>query len=204
LYFFRPLHSHNLDGCAEFISHHFVQDEPTTKHLGISFDEFLPFSRAICAHAVAEDLSVLAFDGAEELVGAVVGFDYARTMPSLPTLSDNWMPVLALLHELDQEVAAELSSVRTHYLPLMAIATKHRSQAFFKELMAELAAKSAAQGFRCLYSQETSEYRFRLASFPGKVHELSRTRYEAFVFAGQAPFKGLAGRCAAIKTDLAE
>ena len=203
MYDYQSLDRHNISRCIEFIANNFVNDEPTTRHLGIGLDEFMPFSDRVCHHAMKEDLSVLALDRVEKkIVGAIVGYDYARSLPAIENLCAKWLPVLELLRELDDAIAPRLSEHRVNYLPVMAIAKEHRSNPLFAGLMGHLAEKSLRQGFTQLYSQETSEYRFRVSSFPGKVSELGATKYSDFVFRNAHPFAALAGRCVAISTKI--
>jgi len=203
MYFYQSLNRQNIAQCVEFISLNFIKDEPMAKCLEFDLANFVPLADMICEHALNEDLSLVAFNQSDKkIVGAIIGYDFSRNLPVAHNLCSKFSPILKLLKELDEIVAPQLETLKVNYVSLMALDYEHRSKALFSEIMQNLADKSVRQGYTHFYSQETSEYRFRISSFPGTVSEMAYTNYRDFVFNGEKPFSSLPGRCVAIKTSL--
>lgn len=101
----------------------FPRDEPMTKAVEITSDEFYPFAEIYCKKAIRERLSLIARDKA---TGNVIGFLISENLASEPpngieTINEKFLPIIKLLDGLDENYIETLELNERNILRLFMV-----------------------------------------------------------------------------------
>jgi ribosomal protein S18 acetylase RimI-like enzyme len=207
---FGPLDETTLDGAIRCISEVFVENEPMTRHLRITLDEFLHFAHATYPEIAREGLSFVARDQQTgEIIGVRVSEDFAKPPPpEIEGLSDKFFPLFALLESLTQKFATQRSVKPGTYAHLFMVAVRGEyTNRGIAPIMNEIFLRHVIEkGFTHAVTEPTGRISQHVLIKKFGFNPLHRVNYDDFVFEGKRVFKGMEGHdCAMIlEKDLSE
>ena len=191
-----PLDATTLEGAINCISRAFVENEPMTRHLGITMDEFLHFAKATYPDFARQDLSFVARDQRTgEVVGVRVSEDYARPAPTpkIAGLSPKFSPLFALLQSLTDQFEAERRVKPGQYAHLFMVAVrKSHTNRGIAPMMNEIFLKHVIRkGFTHAVTEPTGRISQHILINKFGFKPLHRVDYKDFIFEGEHVFRGM-------------
>lgn len=195
-----------IESAAAIFAEAFCGDEPTTKALGVTEQEFLPFALHATAKAAADGLGVVALDEKGNVIGCVIAEDLADPLPPLPERDvPKLQPIFAFLEQLGASELQVTEKGKVAHAWVTAITKDHMGTRLSVPLNDACVVRLCLQkkGFLFVYSEFTSELNEKYMlhinkKYPGSSQlKLGSACYADFQFAGQRPFAKIPGNAAA-------
>lgn len=205
-----PLEPGQAAEVAAFVASVFLEDEPTSRCLGLTPQVFGPFADAYCRRSAACGLGVVARErGNSTVVGAAICLDLTddvrEVYPELKgALFAPKLPDLAFVETLEGPFrgAHDFESGQCAHVSQVAVARDRRGRGLAGALIAAAAQRARSQGFSVLASVCTSAASTRAHEKAG-FHREAGLRYDSYLQEGRAVFASLEGECTLMVRPLA-
>ena len=190
----RPLDASWAEAVEVAMATWFTERDPTTRALGISAQDFLPYARAITRGCLRLGYSLVAVDEEERLVGFCISDDYALRLDLGPLPEVIW-PVLDFNQRLEDADAALHGQERvlghTLELAMTAAAPDEDGYAIIRALEQRALIDGAARGFKRAVTVCTHPVTTFLAQALG-FEQVAFLDYASYEHRGRRPLASLA------------
>ena len=197
----------NLEGTIRCVSRAFTRNEPMSRHLGISYKEFLYFARHCYPVLIEQELSLVAVDTTRnEVIGARISEDfYLAGGGDIPGLSNKFLPLFAMLEKLSNYYGNHRGIVKGRYVHMFMVAV---DEAYTKQGIAPTMYRifirhALERGFTHAVTEPTgliSQHILRNKFGFRVVHEIP---YQEFEYEGRLVFQNLKGHKSAMLMEKA-
>jgi ribosomal protein S18 acetylase RimI-like enzyme len=193
-----------LDETALAVAEAFSRYEPMTVAQGIPVTEFVDFIKLLGPKAQQEELTVLARDQETgQVIGAMIADDFASApAEGMERLGEAFVPIFALLGELDEQYKHGTSLFPGRYLHLFMIAVNHQhsGRRVAQNLVRACLENGLRKGYHTAVTEATgviSQHIFRKFGFVDR----RETPYNTFEYRGRRVFAPIEGHTGTILMD---
>jgi len=190
---YEMLSEQNLFGAVRCVSHAFTSNEPMSRHLGITPEDFIVFASAYYRELIDEKLSLVAIDErSSQVIGVRISEDYCKQDEDffVDGLSPRFTPLFALLGELSDYFKNnhQVSPGTYAHLFMVAVAdgfTRRGIAPNMYKLFLDIAMK---RGYTYAVTEPTGLISQHVLLKKFGFRELHRINYHDFEFEGTYPF----------------
>jgi hypothetical protein len=187
---FIPLTKSNLESASKLLSEHFFQREPISPLLGLTEDEINFFLDVVLQKAIKDELSVVALNEANEVVGCIISDDYFSNPPDdFSNITPKLNPVFLLLKKLGDEFRSIYPFEENKYYHLFMIATNEKGIA--TPLTDEAIKLALSKGYKYAVLEATGTISQHIAENSLNFKELTTIKYSEFEFKGDKIFESI-------------
>ena len=186
-----------LDECVDIMTEIFAKNEPLTRLLDITAQEFAYFAEIFAEKAVREELAVCARDSDS---GRMEGFCLSEDLITDPPdgiegISPKFQPIFGLIEALDGWFLQKRDVYPGQYLHIFmtGIARTCRNRAVSTGVVRESLLLARERGYIGALGESTHTLAIRAAR-RNHFRELHAIDYESFTFDGSAVFRGMGPR----------
>jgi ribosomal protein S18 acetylase RimI-like enzyme len=184
----------------------FSAAEPPAVAMGLTAMDFERFVGLLCPKAAAEGLTIVARDlGSGQIAGVLLTDDFA-VPPVLASgeVSDKFLPIFAMLDNLDDQYRQSRSIVAGQYLHLFMLAVDEHfaGRGIAQQLVTACLLNGRQKGYTHAVTEATgvvSQHLFRKLGFADRF----RVSYQDYRYEGRALFASIRDHEAAILMDRA-
>lgn len=186
----------DIDEVANCLAESFTQGEPMTKEMQVTADEFKVFAHHICKKAAAFKLSVIARDKANnKLIGCRI-VEPASKMDEgeMPSLSDKFNPIFALLDEASKPLKANADIEHTIHFVTLAVDKAYQSRGIAKKLLVMQMHFLSQTNYQFFQGEFTNPRSY--SAIKGILTEMDasiKINYADFIYENSKPFARLSG-----------
>lgn len=172
------------------------QDEPMTKALDITKDEFKYLAELYATKAAKERLSIVAKDGD----GSVIGFCISEDLISGPPegiygTNEKFRPIIDLLSSLDENYMEskpyDMENGDTFHLFMAGVKEPYRSTNVASALIDRSLGLANSRGFSCAIAEATGPVSQHILRDKFGFAEKFAVEYNSFVYEGERVFEGI-------------
>lgn len=200
-----PMHAEDVASAADLVCRVFLEDEPTSRALGLTTEVFLPFARAYCQRAAEDGTGVVARDGGA-IVGVVTCLDLLEDVRErFPDLHGERFaakrPDMAFVGCLEGPYVAEhgFAPGECAHIAQVAVAEEARGRGLATAMLEEACRAAARRGYRRVVALCTGPASRRAHEKAG--FRVERTmRYDTYEHEGRRVFADVPGECALLST----
>jgi EAL domain-containing protein (putative c-di-GMP-specific phosphodiesterase class I) len=206
-YHYDVLKNEHYHQAVNVITNAFCEDEPMTKHLGITAAEFVPFAKIMVDKAVQNGLSMVAIDN-NEVIACTIVEDMADPLNITASIDPRFKIIFSLLEQLGSEFFRERAMYKGHiaHLFITAVNKQYHGQGLSRKINFESIRLAKERNFDFMCCKFTHDYNEK-----GTVNHLRNSKllirsckYNEFVFNGSKPFQNLDGSASAYIWELRE
>ncbi len=189
----------HLESATDLFTRVFCDNEPVTKHIGITYQEYKPFVAEVLTKAVEDGLSVVAIDKNNQVIACAISEDIAdRFIPNTkhyPKLT----PVIALLDKLSSQFCAgkKFLKGKIAHVWISAVSPDHRGTGLSTSIDMACGNLAVSKGYDFAYAEFTNPISQNITHHYKSIEKCGSINYENFTFEGQKPFKGVKGSATA-------
>lgn len=199
-YTIQTLSDEHVKSTVELFTKSFCDSEPITKHLGVQYREYEPFTIEVIQKAVKDGLSKVAVDKQHKVIACCIAEDLAD--PFIPKLAhyQKLRPVFALLSELSKPFlkGKTFAKGRIAHVWVAAVDPEYRGHKLSTEIDMATSELLARKGFDFAYVEFTNDLSEKIVHQYNLYQLLNRINFEDFVLDRQLkPFAGVKGSAAA-------
>ncbi len=178
----------------------FCDDEPITKHLGISYAEYEPFAMAVVQKAVKDGLSVVAVEpGTNKVVACAIGEDIADVFQPDMKLYPKMEPIFALIDQLSMPFFSnrQFKKGKVAHTWIAMVDKSCRGKGVSTDIDLACTNLIAGKGYDFTYAEFTNDISEKITSHYVVSKKINEILYDQFSHKGNYPFKGVKGGSAA-------
>lgn len=194
-----------LNQATKLVATCFCTMEPMTVCQNISVDSFSQFLELLADKVVQQQLSIAAIDKtSQQLVGAVIADDFASaTDEELVGVSDQFLPIFALLEQLDQLYQNNKSIYPGDYLHIfmLAVDQAQNNKKIGYQLIKACLANALNKGYKVAFAEATGLVSQHLFLNKFQFKHCFQINYKDFNFNGQPVFKHIKNHQATILVE---
>ncbi len=156
---FTTLENHHIDGVAECLANSFSEREPLARHLCITKDEILGFTRDLSTKAAKDNMSIVVIDeeNSDRIVGCSIAGDLNSDFIPLHEYSSNIQVIFSLIEELSAPFLSQHHTKKIAHVWVTAINEKHSQKYIAQTAHIELAILLRNKGYRYYYCEITNK-----------------------------------------------
>jgi hypothetical protein len=192
-YQFSLLKEEHVAQATELFIKTFCDEEPMTRYLNISYDEYRPFAQKTLEKAVRDELSTVALDKGKVVAVNIIE-DLASPLVIDFPISANLEKVFAILDALSKNFLEQLALDKNkiaHYF-VSAIHKDYRGINLSKVINSKSNKLIFKKGYDFIFTELTNEFSQRNAKDYHSV-TLVQIEYSQYQYKGEYPFKNLKG-----------
>ncbi len=194
---YAPLQEKYMEQAIECMVETFSRDEPMTKALGITPDEFRHLAGIFAEKAVHDGLSTVARDRAtDRVVGFCVSEDLISEAPEgIDKIHAKFYPIMALLSELDEIYKKsrphETGKGEVFHLFMAGVRESYRDQSIATTLIDENLNLAKLKGFSYAIAEATGPVSQHILRDKFGFAERFAVEYKSFAYEGERVFEGV-------------
>ncbi len=199
------LNDSHAEQCVSLISKTFCLDEPMTKYLKISYDQFVPFAKLMVEKAIHDGLSMVALDN-NLVVACTIVEDMADPLDININIDPKFNIIFSFLEHLGRDFFNERIVKKGHiaHLFITAVDKNYHGQGLSKKINFESICLAEKQGFDFMCCEFTHAYNEKgtLKNIENSRLLIHSSQYHEFIFEGKKPFENLSGHASAYIWEL--
>jgi len=192
------MQAEHLKGVVELFSKSFCDSEPITKHIGMHYQDYIPFAREVVQKAIKEGLSKVMLDKNNRIIACAIAEDLAD--PFIPHTAHypKMKPILGLIEELSNGFLKDKKFMpgKIVHVWVAAVDPAFRGQGLSTAVDMACVEGAARKGFDFAYAEFTNDVSENVTHQFKVLKCLNRIKYEDFNFEGRKPFAGVKGSAA--------
>lgn len=190
---FELLSKENLEGAVQCVSRAFTMNEPMSKQLGITVEEFLVFARLCYSEIINDGLSLVAIHRAtERVVGVRISEDFCRVpQEDYDGISPKFIPLFAILDTLSnryREIRQVVPGKFAHMF-MVGVEPEFANQGLAPRMYRHFIKLAMEKGYTYAVTEPTGTISQHVLRNKFGFDVLDEIFYEDFVFEGAKPFE---------------
>lgn len=187
---FSLLTQNDAEKTKSFLLNHFFPAEPISKVLNLELNEISTFLDYLIEKAVEEQLSVIAKDDLNNIIGCIISQDYFQVEPNkTPQISPKFDSLFALLDELAIPFIEKNEAMLSNYIHILIIATSIKG--ISSELTEYALQIGKKKGYTKAVLEATGVISQGLVQHKLNFVELNRILYSEFKFNNKLVFENI-------------
>ena len=188
------------DPLAEIVQETFPLNEPMSRCLGLSLEDYLPYTELVCQKAVSEKMTIVArLKRSGEIIGFCINEDFmSAPIYSAENISSKMKPLLYLLEALDHKYfgASPVKAREFFHLYMLGVRADWNGMGIGEKLVKESLRLGCKLGFSQMVLEATGATSQKIATKLGFI-EKEAICYSSFVHNGEKVFAPIQGvnRC---------
>lgn len=182
----------------------FCDSEPITKHLGITYNDYIPFATDVVKKAIKDGLSKVVLNENDDVIGVIIAEDLADPFKANLDQYPKLKPINALLEELSKPFLSgkKFKKGKIMHTWIAAIDPKFRSHGLYRELGLIHVESAMKKGFDFIYSDFTNEISEKIVRQFTVLRLCNKLTYNDFIYESHKPFEGVEGSATSYITPL--
>ena len=177
----------------------FCDSEPTTRHLGISYEDYEPFAKDVVDKAIKDGMSVVAVDKSNKVIACAIAEDI--TDPFEPELSHypKMKPIFALLTKLSEPFLKDkkFTKGKIEHIWIAIVDKTYRGKGLSTQIDMACADLAVRKGYDFAYTEFTNDVSEKITHHYPVYKSFNKIKYDDFQYENEKPFRGLEGGAAA-------
>ena len=171
---------------VDCIVHAFIQSEPMTAFLQIDAEDFSKFVKALFAHIVEDELSIVACDEQHNIIGVRLVGEYAHSSFLPPP--ESMRAIIALLRSL---YPVPIPSQRCIHLKMLGVNAHVQNQGVANKLLLATFEHAKNKGYDYALVEATSAISQHIFINKFQFNVLNKVHYQTFQYENKAIFARL-------------
>lgn len=173
----------------------FCDNEPITRHLNITHQEYEPFVKEVVRKAIDDGISMVALDKNGEVVACTLAEDMANYFEPNIDKYPKLKPVFVLLRELSRSFLENkiFTKGKIAHVWVAIVDENHRGEGLSTEIDMKCGAYCVNKGYDFAYAEFTNPISEKITKHYKVLKECNKIQYDEFLVEGSKPFKGVPG-----------
>jgi hypothetical protein len=194
----------HLKPAVELFINSFCHNEPLTKYLEITHDEYAPFATDVTQKAIKDGFSKVVLNEKDEVIGVIIGEDLAD--PFVPHFSDypKMKPIYGVLEDLSKSFleGKKFKKGKVMHTWIEAVDENYHHHGIYIELGMAQVESAVKKGFDFIYSDFTNSQCEHIVRQFKVLRLCNKVNYSNFEFESKKPFENVPGEAASYITPI--
>lgn len=206
-YQYKTLAQEHFDQAVKVITQSFCENEPMTRYLGITQQEFTPFAELMVEKAIKDGLSIVALED-DKVSACTVVEDIANPLDISIEIDPRFKIIFSLLEHLGGDFFQEKMLEKGHiaHLFITAVSSDYHGQGLSRKVNFESIQLAKQKHFDFMCCEFTHHYNEQgtLKNIKNNKLLIRTCQYRNYIFEGKKPFENLEGYASAYIWELRE